>query len=443
MTAPDAETGGSGTGRRIGAGNGARAFGGIERGLAWRYIFAKREHGGVALTAIISFAGIALAVTALIVVMSVMSGFRATLLDALLGGQPHIIVSVQDRPAEEAEEIAARISRLDGITGAYPFLEEQVLATHEGVASAGAMVKSITLEELRDLPFLEDGGQAAIEAGFGQGRNGGDVIMIGAFLAQDLRVREGDRIRLISTQTSTTPFGGTPRSKLYTIGKVFRTGSVELDKVFIFMPVEQGQIFFRKKGRYEFIDVRLEDPMATDPAMARIKDVLSEPLYVFDWKSQRAQYFNALNLERSMMRMVMLVLITITALNIITGVVMLVKNKTRDIAILRTIGASRGAMMRVFVMIGACLGLAGALTGLVLGVLIVANISSIEAFLGWLWGAPIFPPDVYGLEGLPAELNWSEALFTTAWAVGMSILVTLWPAWRAAQLDPVEALRFE
>jgi lipoprotein-releasing system permease protein len=443
MTLTDADTSGSETRRQTPGGNGAPAFGGIERGLAWRYIFAKREHGGVALTAIISFAGIALAVTALIVVMSVMSGFRATLLDALLGGQPHIIAVVHDRPAEDVEDIAGRVAGLDGVTGAYPFLEEQVLATHEGIASAGAMVKAITLEELRDLPFLEDGGQAAIEAGFGEGRYGGDVILIGAFLAQDLRVHEGDRIRLISTQTSTTPFGGTPRSKLYTIGRVFRTGSVELDKVYIYMPVEQGQIFFRKKDRYEFIDLRLDDPMETAPVMAQIRAIFGNELYLFDWKSQRAQYFNALNLERSMMRMVMLVLITITALNIITGVVMLVKNKTRDIAILRTIGASRGSMMRVFIMIGACLGLAGALTGLVFGVLIVANIASIEAFLGWLWGAPIFPPDVYGLEGLPAELNWGEALFTTFWAVGMSILVTLWPAGRAAQLDPVEALRFE
>ncbi len=422
---------------------GTRPFGLVERTLAWRYLRSRKEHGGASLTAIISFVGIALAVWALIVIMSVMSGFRATLLDALLGGQPHVIVSVQERPVEEAHRIAEIISGVEGVTGAFPFIEEQVLATHTGIASSGALVKSITMEELRALPFLDDNGAAEIDAGFGQGRNGGDVILMGAFLAADLRLRPGDQVRLISTETSSTPFGSTPRSKVYTLGPLFRTGSVELDKVYIFMPMEQGQVFFRKPDQYEFIDVRLKDPMATGPALMRIDQALGGSVYAFDWKQQKAQYFNALNVERNMMRIVMLVLITITALNIITGVVMLVKNKTRDIAILRTIGASQGAMMRVFLMIGGFLGLAGALTGLVLGVLTVVNIGAIEDVLGWISGAPIFPPDVYGLEGLPAELNWGETIFSTLWAVLMSLFVTIWPAWRGAAIDPVEALRFE
>ncbi|MEM7768522.1 MAG: lipoprotein-releasing ABC transporter permease subunit [Pseudomonadota bacterium] len=418
-------------------------FGAVERSLAWRYLRAKREHGGASLTAIISFIGIALAVWALIAIMSIMAGFRATLLDALLGGQPHVYAAVSDLPAGQVDEIVTSIRAVDGIASAHPFIEEQVLAIHEGVSSGGALVKAISQEELAVLPFLEDGGAAAIEAGFGEGRFGGDVILLGAFLASDLRVGEGDRIRLISQETTASPFGTTPRSKTYTVGGLFKTGSVELDKAYIFMPLEQGQVFFKKRDQYEFIDIRLDDPEETAAAMASIRERIDGFLYMFDWQSQRGAYLGALNLERSMMRLVMLVLITITALNIITGVVMLVKNKTRDIAILRTIGASRASMMRVFVMIGGFLGIAGALTGTVLGILTVTYISDIEAFLGWVRGAPLFPPDVYGLEGLPARLDWTEVIFTFTWATAMSVLVTLWPAWRAAQLDPVEALRFE
>jgi len=421
----------------------ASPFGLVERTLAWRYLRARREHGGASLTAIISFIGIALAVWALIAIMSIMAGFRATLLDALLGGQPHVYAAVSDLPAEDVDDIAATIRRVEGVNSAYPFIEEQVLAIHEGVSSGGALVKAITQEELRVLPFLEDNGAAAIAAGFGEGRFGGDVILVGAFLAADLRVSPGDRVRLISQETTASPFGTTPRSKTYTVGGLFKTGSVELDKAYIFMPLEQGQVFFKKRDSYEFIDIRLANPEETGPAMARIREAVPGFLYLFDWKSQRGAYLGALNLERSMMRLVMLVLITITALNIITGVVMLVKNKTRDIAILRTIGASRASMMRVFVMIGAFLGLAGALTGTVFGILTVTFISEIEAGIGWLMGRPLFPPDVYGLEGLPARLDWAEVIFTFLWATAMSVLVTLWPAWRAAQLDPVEALRFE
>lgn len=421
----------------------ARPFGALERALAWRYVRARREHGGLSITAILSFAGIALAVWALIVIMSIMAGFRATLLDALLGGQPHVIVSVQDMPAEEADRLVTRIERVAGVEGAFPYIQEQVLATNSGIASGGALVKGITKKEFNALDFLEEGAaDRAREAGFGEGRNGGDVIMMGAYLASDLRLRPGDEVRLISTETNATPFASTPRNKTYTVGALFRTGSVELDRIYIMMPVEQSQVFFKKQGRYESIDVRLSDPMATEAAMRRIDMALDRPVYMYDWKAQRAQYFNALNVERNMMRLVMMVLVAITAMNIISGVLMLVKNKTRDIAILRTIGASRGAMMRVFLMIGGALGLAGALVGMVLGVVTVINIPNIEWALAQV-GVTIFDPDTYGLEGLPARLSAVEVFGSAVWAVVVSVLVTLWPAWRGADIDPVEALRFE
>ncbi|MCI4645133.1 MAG: lipoprotein-releasing ABC transporter permease subunit [Hyphomonadaceae bacterium] len=417
-------------------------FGAVERALAWRYVRARREHGGLSLTAILSFAGIALAVFALIVIMSIMAGFRATLLDALLGGQPHIIVSVADKTEVEADRMIESIQAVDGVTSATPYLQNQVLVTRQGGGATGAVVKSISMQELESYTFLEDGGAAAIEAGFGQGRNGGDVILMGAYLASQLGVLPGDQVKLISPETNATPFGGTPRNKTYTVGDLFKTGSVELDRIFIFMPLEQGQIFFQNKGSYQYLDIRLADPMATERAETRIVAALDAPVYMQSWKRLRAQYLNALNIERNMMRIVMLVLVTITALNIISGVIMLVKNKTRDIAILRTIGATRGTMMRVFIMIGGALGLIGALTGMSLGVLFVVNIPNIEWALSKV-GVVIFDPETYGLEGLPARLSLAEVIGSAAWAVAVSVVVTLWPAWRGASIDPVEALRFE
>lgn len=417
-------------------------FGGVERALAWRYLRARRQHGGVSLISIISFFGIMLAVMALIVIMSVMAGFRSTLLNALLGGQGHVFVQVEDYPAGDVDDLVKRIIELPDIKSASPIIEQQVLATSDN-ARTGALVRGIRPQDMDKLPYLEGGVAQAEAAGWGEGKNGGNVVMIGAFLASDLRIRPGDEITLIAPEGVSGPFGVTPRSKTYTVGETFTTGSVELDKLYVLMPMQQAQLFFNKKGQYQLVDIRIDDPMRSEGAMRQINEATGGQYYLQDWKQQRASYFNALNVERGMMRVIMLILITITALNIITGVVMLVKNKTRDIAILRTIGATRGAIMRIFIMIGAILGLAGALIGLGLGVLIVLNIDAVEAALSFVMGREIFAADVYGLDGLPAELDWAEALFTTLWAMSMSILVTIWPAWNAARLDPVDALRFE
>ena len=417
-------------------------FGTVERTLAWRYLRARRQHGGASLISIISFFGIMLAVMALIVIMSVMAGFRSTLLNALLGGQGHVFVQVQDYPADDVDQLAQGILEVPGVVSASPIIEQQVLATTD-YGRTGAIVRGVRAEDMDNLPYLEGGLAEAQAAGWGEGRNGGDVVMIGAFLASDLRIRPGDEITLIAPEGVAGPFGVTPRSKTYTVGGTFTTGSVELDKLYILMPMQQSQLFFSKKGQYQLIDVRIDDPMRSEVAMRQINEATGGQYYLQDWKQQRASYFNALNVERGMMRVIMLILITITALNIITGVVMLVKNKTRDIAILRTIGTTRGAIMRIFIMIGAILGLMGALVGLTLGVLVVLNIDAVEDALSWVMRREIFAADVYGLDGLPAELDWGEALFTTLWAMSMSILVTLWPAWNAARLDPVEALRFE
>lgn len=420
----------------------ATPFGQVERTLAWRYLRATRANGGVSVVSIVSFIGILLAVMALIVIMSVMSGFRSTLLDAMLGGQGHVFVYTQDTPATQVDNLVLEIEGLPEVDQAMPIIEQQVLATTD-VRQSGAIVRGVRTDDLDNLPFLPGGAPAAREFGFGEGRNGGDVIMVGRFLAAELGLYPGDKLTLITPEGIQGPFGVTPRRKTYTVGRFFQTGSVELDQLYILMPVEQAQLFFGRKGVYDKIDLRVPDPMNTDPAEDAVLRQVDYAFPTQSWKVQREAYFGALNTERSMMMIIMLILIMITSLNIITGVVMLVKNKTRDIAILRTVGTSRGSVMRVFLMIGALLGLTGALIGAALGVVIVMNINAVEDAISFVIQRELFPPTVYGLDGLPAELNWGEVTFVTLWAMAMSMLVTIWPAWAAARLDPVEALRFE
>ena len=423
----------------------ASPFGRLERTLAWRYLRAKREHGGASLISIISFVGIFFAVAALIITMSIMSGFRATLLDALLGGQPHVFAVVNSFSEEEAEAFAEKIEGLDGVSSAAPYIEEYVLVTANG-RKTGAAVRALRTEDLAMMPFLEDGGKAALEAGFGEGRNGGNVIMMGAFLAagrEGLSVRAGDEVKIITSQTNSGPMGSTPRSKTYVVGDVFKTGSVDLDRLYIFMPMEQAQILFQSKDHYMMLDIRLDDPDKTREAMEAIGQATGNAFYMFDWKSQRAGYLNALQVERTMVRLLVMVIMAIATLNIIVGVVMLVKNKTRDIAILRTIGLSRGGVLRVFLMVGTILGALGALLGMSIGVLFVVNIGAIESFINLFVEGEVFDAETYGLEGLPAILDWGEVIQTGVYALGMSMLVSILPAWWASRQDPVSALRFE
>jgi lipoprotein-releasing system permease protein len=434
---------------------GPTPFGQFERTLAWRYLRATRANGGVSVVSIVSFVGIMLAVMALIVVMSVMSGFRATLLDALLGGSGHIYVQVQDETQETVDQLTLNVSNLVNVEAAVPIVQGEVLAD-SGFVQTGARVRGLRISDLNKLEFLnkEDqlssrlgiitGGEAeARSQGFGEGKNGGDTILLGLFLSQKLRAFPGDKITLVAPDGIQGPFGKTPRSKTYRVGGVFKTGSVELDDFYIFMPMRQAQLFFGKSDKYDILNVTVREAVVTAPTINAINDLTAYKYAINDWKRERQQYFDALNTERSMMMIIMLILVVITSLNIITGVVMLVKNKTRDIAILRTVGTSRGSIMRTFIMIGGLLGLTGALIGAFLGVVITLNIGSVIDFVGWIIGRELFPPTVYGLDGLPAELNWSEVSFVTLWAMGMSMVVTILPAWGAARLDPVDALRFE
>lgn len=418
----------------------ALPFGTLERTLAWRYIRAKREHGGASLISIISFVGIMLAVAALIVTMSIMNGFRAQLTQSLIGGQGHMFVNVADLPESEALAIGEEIRTLDGVETVMPLLEEQGLAIGPR-GNSGALVRGVRPEDLENYPPIWNG---YLEDEYGVGRAGGDVIFVGIALATELGVSPGDTLQLLSPAGAQTVVGTVQRRPVtYRVGGFIRTGNFELDRIYIFMPLERAQAFFGSRGKFQFLDMRLDDFNKTDEARETVNEAFGNRFYITDWKQRNGAYLNALQTESGVMRLIMLILIMITSLNIITGVVMLVKNKAGDIAIMRTIGATRSSMMRVFIMIGGMLGLVGALIGLILGLAIVLNIGAVEGFLDFVTGREIFPQSVYVFEGIPAKLNIWEAVGTTGWAMVMSMLVTIWPAWLAAKTDPIEALRFE
>lgn len=420
----------------------AAAFGRLERTLAWRYLRARREHGGASLIAVISFVGIFFAVAALIITMSIMSGFRATLLDALLGGEPHIAVSVEGMTAEEADRLAADLREARGVVSVSPYIEQFVLLSANGVRTGG-VVRAIPPEDLATMPILKDGGAAARASGYGQGRNGGNVIMIGQYLAASLGLRPGDPVEIVTAQMRSTPVGQAPIAKSYIVGDIFRTGSAQLDNVYIFMPMAQAQLFLQMKGRYQNLDVRVADPDRTEAAMDAMAEAAGAGLLMRDWKTRHRTYLGALRTERVMVRLLVTIIMMIATLNIIVGVVMLVKNKTRDIAILRTIGLSRGGVMRVFLMVGTVLGCLGAALGMLVGVVFILNIGPIEALINLAIDGEVFPAEQYGLDHLPAVLDWAEVFSTGAYATLMSMLVSLVPAVWASSQDPVKALRFE
>lgn len=420
----------------------AMPFGKLERTLALRYLLARREHGGASLIAIISFIGIFFAVAALIITMSIMSGFRATLLDALLGGEPHIAAAVDGLPQQDSDAIIKVVAGVPDVVSVSPYIEQFVLLSANGVRTGG-VVRAIPPSDLSTMPIFKDGGAAALGSGFGEGRNGGNVIMIGQYLAANMGLGVGDQVEIVTSQMRSGPVGQTPISKAYVVGDIFRTGSAQLDNVYVFMPMEQAQILFQSKGRYQYLDIRVKNPDATGQAMQRISDATGYSLLLRDWQTKNRTYLGALRTERVMVRLLVTIIMMIATLNIIVGVVMLVKNKTRDIAILRTIGLSRAGVLRVFLMVGTALGSLGALLGMLVGVLFIINIGPIEALINLAIDGEVFPAEQYGLDHLPAVLDWGEVFSTGAYALLMSMFVSILPAMWASSQDPVKALRFE
>jgi lipoprotein-releasing system permease protein len=420
----------------------ARPFGRWERMLASRYLRAKRSEGGVGLITVISFAGVTLAVAILIIVMSVMNGFRAELLNKILGFNGHVFVTGGVLDDATRDLAVQRILRVPGVTQAIPVIEAQAIALGPNQIT-GAVVRGLSPKDLMATRIVAHNITRGDLRGFGQGQYGGDVVVVGARLAEQLGVRPGDNITLISPSGGATAFGGTPLQKSYVVGATFTAGMSQYDQAYIFMPLQQAQLFFGREGAVDAIEVKVANPDQAGRLKAAISRAVGPTALVADWTQRDSSYWGALKVERNVMRLILMMLVVIAAMNIISGLVMLVKNKGRDIAILRTIGAGQGSILRIFFMAGAAIGAAGTLAGLAVGVLVSVYIDPLQSFVEWATGQQVFASDVYFLSRLPAKVDWIEVAVIVAFSLVMSMVWTLPPAWRASRLDPVEALRYE
>jgi lipoprotein-releasing system permease protein len=416
---------------------GTRPFAGFEWMLAGRYLRTRRREGFVSVIAGFSFLGIMLGVATLIVVLSVMNGFRKELLDKIVGINGHIFVAGIDTPLTDYAELADRISKVPGVRRAIPLIEGQAFASSPYNGS-GVLVRGVRGS---DMPRLEAVARN-IRRGSLENFDSREGVAIGRRLADTLSLHAGDSITLTNPRGPTTPFGVAPRQKAYTVAAVFEIGMSEFDQTFVFMPLAEAQPFFNREGDVNIIEVFLNDADRVDEARAAIDRVAQRPILITDWRQRNRTFFAALEVERNVMFLILTLIVLVAALNIISGLIMLVKDKSEDIAILRTMGATRGAVMRVFLITGASIGIDGTIAGFALGLVLSLNVESIRQIIARLTNSNLFPAELYFLSRLPAEVNPTEVGTVVGMAVVLSLLATLYPSWRAARLDPVQALRY-
>jgi lipoprotein-releasing system permease protein len=417
---------------------GARPFSRFEWMMARRFITARRSERFVSVITWISLIGITLGVATLIIVMAVMNGFRQELLDKILGINGHVLVYASDTPLDDYAEVAGRINALPGVVKAVPLAESQVMASGTNTA-AGILLRGIRPEDISAISQVAD----TLRQGSLVNFMAGEGVLIGIRVAQSLGLSEGDRITLLQPRGTITPFGVTPKVRSFPVAGIFEMGMAEYDSTFVFMPLELAQSFLNLDGTVSAIEVFAEDPENIDPLMVEIDKAAGRSIYLSDWRQRNATFFSTLQVERNVMFLILTLIILIAALNIISGLITLVRDKSSDIAILRTMGADSGAILRVFFIAGASIGIAGTLGGLALGTLVCANIETIRQWISKLTGTELFSPEIYYLTQLPAEMNPDEVSAVVAMALFLSFIATLYPAWRAARLDPVEALRGE
>jgi len=405
--------------------------------LSGRYLRARRREGFISVIAGFSFLGIMLGVATLIIVMAVMNGFRKELLDKILGLNGHLLVQPLESPLTDWKDVADRISQVQGIRLAAPVVDGQALASSYFNAS-GVLVRGMRADDLDNLTSIARNIKQGSLDGFDEGQG----VAIGRRLADQLSLHAGDTITLVAPKGAVTPMGITPRIKPYRIAAVFEIGMSEYDSSFVFMPLAESQAYFNRKDDVTAIEVFTTNPDAIDGFRKAVTEAAGRPVFLVDWRQRNSTFFNALQVERNVMFLILTMIVLVAALNIVSGLIMLVKDKGQDIAILRTMGASQGSIMRVFLITGAAIGVVGTIVGFLVGLVICLNIESIQQFLSWLTSTDLAPKELYFLSRLPARLAFGETAAVVIMALTLSFLATLYPSWRAARLDPVDALRY-
>lgn len=414
--------------------------------IAWRYLRARRAEGGVSVMTWISLAGITLAVFALIATLAVRSGFRAEFVDTILGANAHVTIynlgevsetGQVDRTIPDYAEMATRVAGVEGVTRVAPLVRGQVMANMRQ-QNAGVEVYGIALEDLKTIPRI-----AGSENARGDIDRFDEGIAIGTGVAQTLGAEVGDIIKLISPNGVKTAFGTSPRVNGYEVVYIFEAGRYDIDRTRAYLPLAEAQSFFNREGVATELEVMLENPEAADDLALELSLVAGERAQAWTWRDASGSFLSALDIEDRVMFVILSILVLIAAMNIVSGLIMLVKNKGRDIGILRTMGLTEGSVLRVFFICGAFTGLIGTALGVILGVLFALYVDQIFAAVNWASGGTAWDASIRGIYFLPAKLQLGDVLSAVALSLGLSFIVTIFPARRAARMNPVEALRYE
>lgn len=414
-------------------------FSAFEWMMAMRYLRARRQEGFISVIAWFSLVGIALGVATLIIVMSVMNGFREELLNRILGINGHLsIYGPVTGQMTDYEPMLVKLKGLQGVVSVNPLIEGQVMASAKGVAK-GAIVRGIRAEDLAKRKIVADNITHGALADF----KGDDVVILGDRLARSMGIGVGDQVTLISPKGNVTAFGTVPRMRAFKLVATFDIGMYEYDSGFVFMPLEAAQIYFRMPGAVSNLEMFITNPHDAAPVAREVARALKGQVTVHDWQQANASFFNAIQVERNVMFLILTLIIVVAAFNIISSLIMLVKDKGRDIAILRTMGATKGMVMRIFLIAGASVGVIGTMMGFALGVAFADNIETIRRWIEALSGTNLFAAEIYFLSQLPAVVDPTEVTAIVLMGLGLSFLATLYPSWRAARIDPAEALRYE
>jgi lipoprotein-releasing system permease protein len=406
--------------------------------LAARYLRARRKEGFISIIAGFSFLGIVLGVATLIIVMAVMNGFRKELFNKIMGLNGHVVVNKVGGDFDDYEEVARRIAELPGVKHAFPLIEGQAMASTPHVALAG-IVRGMSEPGIKALTLVANN----IRFGSLDGFDRQEGIAIGLRLANVLRVTVGDSVTLVAPRGAATPFGTAPRIKPYKVVALFEMGMTEYDRSMIFMPLAEAQRYFNRGNTVDVLEVFVDDPERVGEHVATMRSAGIPATHFSDWRQRNESFFTVLEVERNMMFIILSIIVIVAVFNIISGLMMLVKDKGRDIGILRTMGATKGAVMRVFLITGASIGVVGTFAGCILGIVFCWRIDELRQFVAKLTGTKLFDEEVYYLAKLPADINWQTTTSIVVMALTLSVLATLYPSWRASRLDPVEALRYE